>query len=718
MPFSATRLSLSFAFLLLAAVSAQSAVDLNGRVLVGYFPEWGVYIRNYHVTNIPAAKLTHVHYAFLRPVYDGEAGTGRIEFVDQAAAIENQYPGDSDAEPFHGNLNQLLKLKQAHPHLKTVLAVGGVTLSRDFSDIAAAPLARQTFAESCRDFMVQYGFDGIDIDWEFPVEGGAPDVIHRPQDAANLVLLMAKLRQVLDAQESLDGREYLLTMEVSTTKSSLDERYDIPAMIGSVDWIHIMAYAMSGPWAPVTGHQAPLYGNPRSPYGDFHAAEPVVHLLNQGIPARKLVLGVPFYGQGFKEVGSTQNGLYQPHGGESTEGTWSPGIFAYHDLRDGTRGHRYLNSGGFGNHWDPAGHAPYLYNPDLGVFITYENPRALKLKGEFVKKLDLGGMMCWALDFDSADHELVGSMHDALAHETDPSAANRVVCEIDYDQLPPAWSYSYAYAGYGGGEFSERLVPVADLPNTWEVLALPAAGGSQVLQVTGDFTAVPKPGDLTEDEFLINYSYAGLGAGGGSQTIASSNLVSSTLADYSFSFSATIPSGFVAGESTASGTWKLELQAPDDTLSPPDANTTADTIIAFEAEFAALPSVMTPFEFRLDEATIVSGSTALLDLHRSTISQANINFNFWAVHREFGFDDDNTVALDDLRLQYIAKPVRLQISSDSVSGDIVVAWEGPGQLERATTVNGEFVPVENVENPFIITPFGDSAFFRVSNGSP
>lgn len=401
------------------ASAAPAATDdvmgvASNRVVVGYFPEWGVYARNYHITNLPAALLTHINYAFLRPVYDAATGTARIEVVDEFAALEKTYPGDSNSLAFRGSFHQLRKLKTAHPHLKTLISVGGATLSEDFSDIAASATARKTFAESCLAYMIRYGFDGIDIDWEYPVKGGERSVRHRPEDAANNTLLLRALRERLDAEETKDGRHYFLTIATSVTGETLTNRYQLPQLSKEVDWFNLMAYNMTGAWSPVTGHQAPLYGNPQASHKSYCVADGIAQYIELNVPRHKLVLGVPFYGRGFQGVPGTGHGLFQKYSGLYSEGSWSPSVFTYRDLRDGSQGHASINTNGFEEFWDSASKASFLYNHQTHVFITYASPRALALKAAYVRDQKLRGMMCWSLDLDTEDHELLKTLSEAL----------------------------------------------------------------------------------------------------------------------------------------------------------------------------------------------------------------------------------------------------------------------------------------------------------------
>src|SRR5262249_14122871 len=160
------------------------------------------------VGHIPAAKLTHVNYAFAKI-----GPTGECALFDSYAAIDKFYPGDKwDAGFLRGNFHQLQILKQKHPHLKTLISVGGWTLSGPFSDVALTPASRSKFAKSCVAFATKYGFNGVDIDWEYPVGGGLEGNKTRPEDKANYTLLLAELRQELDSQGKKDNKHYLLTI--------------------------------------------------------------------------------------------------------------------------------------------------------------------------------------------------------------------------------------------------------------------------------------------------------------------------------------------------------------------------------------------------------------------------------------------------------------------------------------------------------------------------
>ena len=145
------------------------------KVKLGYFTEWGVYQRNYHVKNLvtsgSASKITHINYAF------GNVTGGRCTIGDAYADYDKAYTADQSVDgvadtwdqPLRGNFNQLRKLKAKYPHIKVLWSFGGWTWSGGFGQAAANPAA---FADSCYQLVEDPRwadvFDGIDLDWEYP----------------------------------------------------------------------------------------------------------------------------------------------------------------------------------------------------------------------------------------------------------------------------------------------------------------------------------------------------------------------------------------------------------------------------------------------------------------------------------------------------------------------------------------------------------------------
>jgi GH18 family chitinase len=381
------------------AVFLPRAADAQN--VVGYYSSWSIYDRDYHVAEIPAAQLTHINYAFLDISPSGECALS-----DPWADVQKPYPGDGGG-PVQGNFRQLQILKAAHSQLKVLLAIGGWTLSGRFSDVALTPASRQVFAESCVALMAEYDFDGLDVDWEFPVSGGLPTNTTRPEDKENFTLLLAELRAELDAQGLLDARSYLLTAAVSAAPS-VYVNYELDQIHAYVDWLSIMAYDFQGGWSAVTSFHNALYAatdDPPSESDLLNGAAAVQAYEAEGVPPAKITLGVPFYGRGWKNVGVTNDGLFQSHGG-LPPGTYEAGLFEYRDLAA-----NYIPTYTRGFH--PGARVPWLYDAGTEIMISYEDPQSLAEKVIYSGVEGLAGLMIWELSSDDDLHTLLNGITGA-----------------------------------------------------------------------------------------------------------------------------------------------------------------------------------------------------------------------------------------------------------------------------------------------------------------
>lgn len=363
--------------------------------IVGYFPAWAVYARDFHVSEIPADRLTHLNYAFANLSPEGECVLG-----DAYADTEKAYPGDTWDEPLRGNFGQLADLKAAHPHLRTLISVGGWTWSGNFSAVARTAEGRDRFARSCADFMVRYGFDGVDVDWEYPVSGGLSG--GPPEDRRNYTLLLEAVRRELDSRGAADGRRYLLTI-AAPAGPAIIANLELPAVAAPLDWINVMAYDFMGSWSDRTGFNAPMQttAGAGEPPG-FSVTDAIDAYLAAGVPADQLVLGVPFYGRSFRGVAPAGEGLFQPHGGAGP-GTWEPGVLDWHDIAG-----RYLPT--MTRRWSATAQAPWLYDEATGVMISYDDPESLAIKARFARERGLGGLMIWDLSSDDGRHSLLDAL--------------------------------------------------------------------------------------------------------------------------------------------------------------------------------------------------------------------------------------------------------------------------------------------------------------------
>ncbi len=392
------------ALLLMAIIAPLSAQDDPAEPrIIGYFASWNIYNEGddaYFVTDIPADKLTHLNYAFA-----GISADGEVALLDEWGDTQFPYPGDADDQPLKGNFNQLRLLKQAHPDLQILISIGGWTESDRFSDVAVSLESRQKFAASVIAFVQQYGFDGVDLDWEYPTGGGEEGNVERPEDPENFVLLLAELRAQLDAQEASDGHHYPLTIALGSNASAY-QPLDWARILPSLDWVNVMTYDMSGPWSEVTGFNAPLYDSTANPPEGGSTDATISGLLALGVPPQQLVMGVPFYGLQWTGVGATDDGLHQPFTGNAAD--------------DGSSDYSALAADQitrFPRFWSATAQVPWLYDAQTGTMISYEDPESLAAKAAYVQEHGLGGIMFWEISQDSPDSALLTTIWNAFHAE-------------------------------------------------------------------------------------------------------------------------------------------------------------------------------------------------------------------------------------------------------------------------------------------------------------
>jgi chitinase len=315
---------------------------------------------------VNARALTRINYAF-------------ANIADGRMVMGFKY----DAE----NFATLNALKTQNPQLTILISVGGWLWSGGFSDAALTPQSRAVFIDSVMYFLDRYHLDGLDIDWEFPGDPGAGHKF-RVEDKQNFTLLLAELRKRFDDETKRTGKRLYLTIAAGSSPEFVANT-EMAKVARIVDTVNLMAYDFYEPGsAPTTGHHAPLYNNPADPHRA--SADISVRVFEDaGVPAEKILLGLPFYGHQWGEVPATAHGLFQP-------GKQIPYGFAPYSMIVSTMiGH------GFTRYWDSTSDVPYLYNADKKIFVSYEDPESIAIKGRYVLKNKLAGMMFWSYEADS-----------------------------------------------------------------------------------------------------------------------------------------------------------------------------------------------------------------------------------------------------------------------------------------------------------------------------
>ncbi|MET8148042.1 glycoside hydrolase family 18 protein [Actinoplanes sp. NPDC049668] len=415
------------AAVLVAATAAPAAAQAHQKkqyVKVGYFTQWGIYGRDFQLAKVQqsgaAAGLTHINYAF-GPVTAAGVCDSADSWADWSVPFSDANSvdgvGDVAGQPIAGNLNQLAELKAANPKLRVLISLGGWTGSAYFSDAALTDASRKKLVASCVDLWIKGNlpglaagagagiFDGIDLDWEWPgSEGNAGNVI-RPADRRNFTLLTAEFRRQLDSLSRTTKRRYELTAFLPAAPAKIDAGFEAKKIFKYLDFGTVQGYDFHGSWESRTNQQSALRvpaGAPDNP--DFSVQVAIDTWRDRGAPGGKLVLGIPYYGQGWTGASGAGNGLFAPVTGGA------PGKFAV-----GTEDYKTLKAlpaQGFKLHRDwRSGHS-WLF--DGTTFWTYDDPAQVLQKTAYIRGEGLGGAMMWSLDGDDERASLTRTISAGL----------------------------------------------------------------------------------------------------------------------------------------------------------------------------------------------------------------------------------------------------------------------------------------------------------------
>jgi chitinase len=412
----------------------------QGKILGAYFEQWSIYYPGYGLANLEsngsAARISHLIYAYANVTSPTPEGSSCV-IADPMADFEatNLVPvgGIPDTAPLFGNFAEIQKLKQLHPNLKTLIAIGGGSAKNTaaFSAAASTEAGRHALAASCIDMFIVGNvgsnangpvtapglFDGFNIAWKYPTAA----------DKQNFTLLLQEFRNQLNALSATTGKTYTLTF-AGPARSQNYQNIDLGKAAEVADFITINGYDYAGSGNAQTNHSSSLFDSPFNPtVGQGLDIDSTVNAyLAAGVPPQKYTMGVPLYGVGWTGVPSPGNGLYQsavgpvpvplangtglctdPSGNmPGCDTLLTPGVATYATLST-------LTGNGYTSNYDPLRVAAWLYDEHSKTFYSYDNPFTATLKMLYVDTKvpgGLGGAYVWAVKDDDANGTMVKTM--------------------------------------------------------------------------------------------------------------------------------------------------------------------------------------------------------------------------------------------------------------------------------------------------------------------
>lgn len=337
----------------------------NSFIVYGYLPYWNIKKAQFPET------LTHVSY-FSVPI----ASNGHL------------FP---DEEPSPGyrlfKKGILADLKAQAPQAQIELTLTMMD-QEAIPTLLSTPSAALTLLSDLRQIIREEVISGVNIDVEYvrPV-----DDLLRSKFTALIKMLYLDLKQ--------RNPQFQLSVAVLADSAEKKRLTDIKSLAPYTDRLVIMAYDFHRKSSPTSGANAPLYGK-----GDEYWSKNIMasaKMFTDVVPARKLILGVPFYGYEWSVLNNNPYNFTLP----------DSGMVASYD-----RITKLLASGKATRHWDSASFTPYLLYQDEGQQqqIYYEDSESLAYKLELVKQAGFGGIAIWALGYEGQTQELWNTIQTSL----------------------------------------------------------------------------------------------------------------------------------------------------------------------------------------------------------------------------------------------------------------------------------------------------------------
>ncbi|KAL3535035.1 hypothetical protein ACH5RR_003496 [Cinchona calisaya] len=358
----------TFLVFLISFISCNSVLDSydSNSIKGAYWPSGR--ISYLPPSAIDTTLFTHVYYAFLQP--------NNVTFkfqIDNSTALQLV------------NFTSTLHYSK-NPPVKTLFSIGGGGGNvPQFALMASFPSLRRNFILSSIEVARKFGFDGIDLDWEYP---------QNPQEMNDYSILLDEWRaEVIKESEATNCPQLLLSaavyFSVNFFLSGTFRTYPVDSMNKNLDWINAMCYDYHGSWEPsVTGSPSALI----DPKSNISTSYGLSSWIKAGIYRNKLVMGLPLYGRTWTLKDPSVHGVGAPAVGVGPQGAGGEGVLFYYEVEDFNKNNSATVKFDLGT--------LSTYSVAGNVWIGYDNRRSTALRIGYAQALRLRGYFFWALSYD------------------------------------------------------------------------------------------------------------------------------------------------------------------------------------------------------------------------------------------------------------------------------------------------------------------------------
>lgn len=364
-------------FFVLVVILISGQLFGQNKEVIGCYQswKWQQFPELLNPQNIPYDKLTMINYSFFYPLESGE-----IVGMDPAADLY-LLKGETDSlstKIVSGG--SIIELAKEHG-TKVILSIGGWETSSNFPQVSADPQKRENFAYWCVKHIQQYGFDGIDIDWEFP---GYKQHKGTDQDRENFTILLQTVRDNLQTFEDKSGKSLLLTVSLPAAAVHLLD-IEVEKITSIVDYLNIMTYDLHGSWGKISNHNSALYGPAQGDSARCLDGAFKLYHETHNVPSYKIILCAAFFGYSYTNCSE----IYGEHQGADTSLFKAGEDILYTHIEE--------KMDLFERYWDANAQAPYLISKLNSTLISLDDEESVALKSDYVIENNAGGIIIWPL---------------------------------------------------------------------------------------------------------------------------------------------------------------------------------------------------------------------------------------------------------------------------------------------------------------------------------